>query len=225
MATPTPKHPDAGKPATIGSPAPKKGKTTRFSGESLMPNIGEHRHNAGVTKEFRYWVGVMPSCPVESLDLAGINFPKVNEKLIADPLRTHKKKRKPVVGALVWLTETKIRAMIERLPRTIIRFTDDPGQHEEPGTGQNIGDVAVRPRKGHVVTIPTAKDVAARRAKNKAVNTYTPRDGDEPAGRYMFAVLCEDQDNPERGDYYPDPIETTGIEWPDNLEAVADLLS
>ena len=192
-----------------------------------MPNIEAHSANTGVLKRYRYWVGVTPSCPVEGIDIAGVNFPKMNEKLIPDPQRSGETKRQGVVGALVWLTEAKIEKLRAHLPLTVIRFLKDPGAREEPGTGQNIGDNAARPRKGHPIRIPTPAEVRDRQKKGKPTRAYSPDMlRDVPAARFMFAQLCPNQEHPERGEYYPPVLEVTGLDWPDRIESlVADLLS
>jgi hypothetical protein len=220
------KNPDVGKPAVVNPPKTTIDPKTKISGSELVPDLDGHRAGAGVVVEYRYWVGVTPSCPVEHIDLAGINFPKVNENLVNDPLRTGMKKRVPVIGAIVFLTEDKIRRMRERLKRTVIRFIDsDSGAHDEPGTGQNVGDNHRRPRRGHVITIPTAEEIAQRRKTGKATRAYVPNANDVPAARFMFAQLCDDQERGSRGEVYPDCLETTGLAWPDEIdELTAGLL-
>jgi len=209
-------NPDVGKPTATRKAA--KASKTRISGSDLVPNLEQNRELKGVNHSSKYWVGVTPSCPVEHIDICGINFPKVNELIVDDPMRTSVKKRVPVIGSVVELTAQKIQMMRERLPRTVIRFLDDQGVTNEPGTGQNIGDNHVRPKRGHVITIPTDAEIEERRKKNKGLRTYTPSKNDVPAARFMFAVLCEDQERGSRGDFYPDVLETTGLEWPDELK-------
>ena len=216
------RNPDVGKRAVI-DPVVAVDMKTVVPGSALVPDIESRRRNGGVAKEFFYWVGVTPSCPVQHVDIAGINFPKVNENLIDDPLRSGTKKRVPVIGAIVRLNEKAMKTLRERLPRTVIRFTDDEGEREEPGTGQNIGDVFRRPRRGHLITIPTAEEVAQRRATGRPTREYVPRPSDVPAARFMFAVYCSDQTRGNRGDVYPDPLETAGLRWP--LELADELLS
>lgn len=216
----SPKNPDVGKPAVAVPPVRASGAKTKIDGSQLVPDLNKASRNAGgVLQSYKYWVGVTPSCPVEHIDLAGINFPKVNENLVDDPMRTGQRRRVPVIGAIVFLTEDKIRKMRERLPRTVIRFYDnDQGERDEPGTGQNIGDNHRRPRRGEPITIPSADEVEQRRKAGKPTRQYIPNPNDVPAARYMFAVLCADQVNGSRGDYYPETLETTGLEWPGELE-------
>lgn len=223
---PPKKNPDAGrraKPAQVEAPVAR----THVGGADLTADVTKLANDVGVVRQYRYWVGVTPSCPVEYIDMAGINFPKLNEIVMPSPQRNDMKIRKPVAGSLVWLTESHIRALRDRLPRTIVRFLDDKGVADEPGTGENIGDLVRHPRRGQVITIPQPADVAAARAKGRAVNLYTPDPlRDAPAARFMFAQLCPNQDRPERGDYYPDTLEVTGLSWPDDLaESLNKLLS
>jgi hypothetical protein len=224
---PPQKNEFAGKPAVaVAQDAPKMATKSKIGGASLVPDIASRSESAGISRRYRYWVGVTPDCPRESIDLAGVNFPKINELIIPDPGRTSTKKRVPVIGSIVWLTEDKIRKMIERLPRTVVRYTSDEGAKEEPGTGQNVGDVHERPRKGHLITIPTDAEIEAKRLKGRSVRTYSPDPRrDVPAARFMFAQLCADQENGSRGHTYPDTLETAGIEWPDDLGIPSDEVS
>lgn len=215
------KNQDVGMPAVAVRPGPEKPPVrTHISGKSLVPDLDDLRSNAGISLQYRYWVGITPSCPVESIDIAGINFPKINENLVEDPMRTGIKRRVPVIGSIVYLTEDKIRRIRERLARTVIRFTEDPGEQDEPGTGQNLGDAHRRARRGQVITIPTSQEVVERRKAGKATRQYVPGPNDVPAARFLFAQLCADQVNGSRGDVYPETLETTGLEWPDDIEGI-----
>ena len=40
----------------------------------------------------------------------------------------------------------------------------------------------------------------------------------------MFAQLCADQVNSARSTEYPEPLEMTGLSWPDKLEGLTNLL-
>ena len=215
--TDLPLNPDVGQPAIASAQEQPQSGRTHFDASDLVPDLEQQRDSLGVSRSYKYWVGVTPSCPHEHVDLAGINFPKVNENLVDDPMRTGNKRRVPVIGAIVDIDEHTILRMRDRLKRTVIRFLDDNGQSEEPGTGLNIGDNHKRPRRGQLITIPTAEETANRIARNKPARTYPPRAGDVPAARYMFAQICDDQQNGSRGEYYPETLETTGLSWPDEL--------
>ena len=199
----------------------RKDGPTKIAGDALVAKIGDP-DQPGVLREYRYWVGVYPTCPVELIHLAGIAFPKVSENLIDDPMRGPVRQRQGVIGSIVFLDERRIRLMLERLPRTVVRFTeDDKGAKDEPGTGMNMGDVHQRPRRGHIITIPRAEDIRLAKARGKPTHEYVPRQGDEPAAKYMFAVLCTDQERGNRGDTYPPSLAETGLEWPHPLPEAA----
>lgn len=210
-------NPDVGQPATLTAQNESPQGRTHIGGSDLVPDLEAHKSQLGVARGYLYWVGVTPSCPREHIDLAGINFPKVNENLVSDPMRTGNKRRVPVIGAIVMIDEHKIQRMRDKLKRTVIRFLDDGGQQEEPGTGQNVGDNHQRPRRGQLITIPTPEEIEERRRRGKPTNEYRPHPNDVPAARYMFAQICEDQQKGSRGEYYPDTLETTGLWWPDEL--------
>jgi hypothetical protein len=55
---------------------------TRIAGTDLVPT-GDYKK--ATQPEYKYWVGVHPRCPVEHVDVAGVNFPKVTE-LVGSPL-------------------------------------------------------------------------------------------------------------------------------------------
>lgn len=192
----------------------------RVEGSALVPNLSEHQ--VGIAKRYTYWVGILPKTPVESLAVAGVSFPKMNERLIQDPTNPEGKRRIPVIGALVDLTRDKLDLLAERIPNTVIRFLEEEAVKEEPGTGKNLGDLHQRARRGHLITIPSAEDVAERKKRGKATQQYIPREGDHPAARFMFAVLCKNQDKPERGEFYPDVLEETGLVWPEDVSYERD---
>lgn len=225
--TPAPiTNPDVGqRAAPAAATADMSTAKTNIAGSELTADIHARSLQQGRVVQYRYWVGITPSAPVETIHCAGIAFPKVTEQLIADQMRTGQKKRAPRIGALVWLTEQKIRLLRERLPRTVIRFLETRGEAEEPGTGVNIGDVAVRPRRGHLITIPTPEEIADRQKRGKPVRAYQPDpERDVPAARFMFAQMCANQKHPVRGEYYPECLEQTGLQWPEELAGLDDLL-
>lgn len=200
---------------TAGRRAPAKPEArTRIAGSDLTPATGPA---PGAARAYKYWVGLTPSCPRDYLDVAGINFPKVNELLIDDPTRSGKRRRVPVIGSIVTLDEATVLRMRERLSRLVIRFTDDAGETHEPGAGENVGDAHRRPQRGYPIRIPSQDELDAARASGRPLRAYVPQANDVPAARFMFAVLCDDQERGSRGEFYPDPLETTGLEWPDDL--------
>lgn len=190
-------------------------------GSSLIPKITPGQY--GVGEVFLYWVGVTPSCPVEHLTCAGVVFPKLNELLIPDPMRSHEKKRVPVIGGFAWIDRRTFDKLVETLPRMVIRFLEEA--KEEPGTGQNVGDNFQRPRRGIPIRIPRPEDLEAARKAGRPTNEYIPRVGDLPAAQFMFAQLCKDQKTGERGDIYPDTLDQTGLVWPGPDRAIDSMLT
>lgn len=215
----TSRNPDVGMPAVVEAPkTPPPIAKTKIAGASLVPDLDKSRKDGGVSRSYKYWVGVTPNCPVQYITMAGICFPKINENLVDDPMGGTIKRRIPVVGAIVTLNEVQMRRLLKKLPLTVVRFTDaDSGTQEEPGTGKNIGDVHQQPRRGQLITIPTKDEIDQRIATNKATREYTPQPNDVPAARFMFAQLCGDQERGSRGDFYPETLETAGLEWPDEM--------
>lgn len=211
--------------ATATKTPPKKPKNvsrpvtglTVVQGSALSARINE-RTAGGSIREYIFWVGAFAQCPVESLNIGGVNFPKVNEILEADPRRNGKRKRIPQIGALVRLRAEKLEILRDRISRTVLRFRD--GDHEEAGTGDNIGMAAQRAKRGYPITIPTEAELKLRRENGYTARPYVPEpELDRDAADYIFCILCDDQGRPARGSHYPDPVSVTGISWPSEDEA------
>ena len=218
IKTATPLRAAAAQPQ-VTTPAPAQ--TQRTPGTSLVPKITPDSSTA--TIEHVYWCGVLPSCPVEWIDAAGINFPKVTEELLPNPGQPGKYRRVPRIGSLVRVDVRRLKALEKALPLKVIRFLSTAEQDEEQrraeaeatanGRMKNLGDVAARPRRGYPISIPTEDDRKSGEERGRH-RPYVAKPGDEPAARYMFMVRCTDQRNPSRGDFYPEPLEATGLEYP-----------
>lgn len=191
-------------------------RTKKFEPELLVPDLARANREGGTGQEFWFWLGITQDCPVGAVDIAGVHFPKMQELLTDDPLGGPQRRRIPVIGGLRKITKREIDMLLEAIPRTVVRFTDDLPVSEELGTGKNVGDAHERARKGHLITIPRKEDIAAREAANRAAHHYTPSPRDVPAARFMFMHLCKDQSKGERGYAYPDTLDKSGIEWPEN---------
>ena len=186
-------------------PKPKTKRAKKPKGASLRADMSGHA--PGVLQQRRYWVGIFPNCPVECIDVAGVNFPKVNEDIVDNPLNPGgPKTRVPVIGTITFLSKAQIALLNERIPLVVVRFLN--GEQEEHGTGENRGDAHLR-RRGHLITIPNEQQMASPRNKRR----YIQRSGDEPAADFMFAHLCEDQENGKCGQIYPESLAETGLEW------------
>jgi len=194
-----------GTTATVPRTRKRKPKTisTKISGAALTPDLDSK--DGGSLQEYVYWIGVIPSCPVEHIVSGGQNFPKAQELIVNDPSKPSGKARVPVFGGFARFTDQSMRTLLERLPRLVIRF-----KTEDTGDGA--------PRKGHLIRIPTDEEVKHNQQAGRGTRHYRRHKFDEPASRYMFAVLCENQDQPERGSSYPDVLEKTGIMWPEEIE-------
>lgn len=188
-------------------------KRARFAGAELVPDL--ERHRAAVTTAYWYWIGALPGMPAEWVTLGGECFPKMEEDLVPHPKDPTKRLRLPRIGALVRLTRAKFDHIRDHLSRTVVRMTHEPAQVAVGPGVQNTGAPVARGRKGFLITIPTAAEVEQRRKANIALNTYTQDPRDEPVARYLFARLCDNQERGERGDSYPEPLEVTGLEWPE----------
>lgn len=181
--------------------APPSNAKTRISGDKLVPDLSG---KAKRSKEYWYWLGVRQDCPCSFLSCGGINFPKSQEIVTADPLSKGRSTRVPVFGGLQKLNEEQMGLIIKNLPLRVLRIT--PGENPD-GT-----------RKGHAVRIPTPELLEQRRKNSRPLMDYIAQPNDEQAAKYMFCVLCPDQDKPTRGNHYPPSLAEIGIEWPDEME-------
>lgn len=184
-------------------------------GSALAPsNLAGNREAMRDTRW--YWVGTLPGSPVDFVSVAGQTFPKLEEKISWKKDGTQL--NVPVIGALLALTKADIERMREALPRTIMRFTDgrgEPKSVDEIGVGEPVESAQDNYRKGFLITIAKKTEIEEAAKANRAVRQYSQRDGDEPAARYLFAQVCEDQEKPRRCDSYPEPLEQTDLVWPE----------
>jgi hypothetical protein len=201
------------KPAAKSPKSPKSPKVPaewKPKGSALVPDLEKNR--AVIRHTQWYWIGALPGSPVEAVAIAGQCFPKIEEHIIKAKAAAEQV-RYPVIGALVPLTKLDIDRMREALPRTIMRFTSK--ESAPSGSGSTVEHAIGQNRKGFLVTIPKESDAKEMLKQGRAPRTYEQRDGDEPAARYLFAQLCADQQNPARGQVYPDCLEQTDLVWPE----------
>lgn len=189
--------------AATATVAPKPEPKTRISAESLKPPLQD---SVSVTKQYTYWIGVTSDCPGNFLTCGGINFPKITDKMEPDPMKPGSQRRIPEIGCLHPLTQRQMESIIENIPFCVIRF-------QEPREGQEG-----KPRKGYPVRIPSPARIEKAKKHGTALPQYIQQPGDEWAAKYMFAVLCDDQENPLRGTSYPPTLAEAGLEWPDEME-------
>lgn len=203
--------------STIGrakKPKPEKPPRKKLSGSAFSVDLEQHK--AVMSREYWYWIGTLPSCPTEGAYAGGECFPKMEEVVLKDGAGGSR--RVPVIGALVKWDEDKIHLIRDRLQRTVVRFTDHGQKKAAEATGtvsDAMGDNGMNlRRKGFLITIPTAEEAQKRRDSGIPAIPYSRQALDEPLARYVFAQLCEDQERPGRGEFYPEPLEVTGLEWP-----------
>lgn len=188
-------------------------KRTVISGAKLSPDLSAS--SAVAQRSFWYWIGVTSDCPTEFLDFAGIHFPKTTE--LVSRGAGGETIRVPAVGTLMRLTEAQIRKIAARMAQSVIRFRSEPEQRDEPGTGENKGAPHYRAgRRGYPIRIPSAAEVEAVEKAGLPSTRYDPAPFDEPASRYVYCLLCENQEHPMRTHSYQS-LEVSGLEWPGDL--------
>jgi len=195
-------------------PKAEKPSRKKLDGSDFAVNLDHHK--AVMSRSYWYWIGTLPSCPTEGAYAGGECFPKMEEVVLKDGAGGSR--RVPVIGALVKWDQDQIELVRERLQRTVVRFTDGGKKSSAEASGtvsDAMGDNGLNlRRKGFLITIPTEAEVQQRRESGSPVIPYSRQAGDEPLARYVFAQLCEDQERPGRGEFYPQPLEVTGLEWP-----------
>ena len=209
-------------------------KTANTAGSKLVPDLAKLQK--GIIHEWWYWIGALPGCPREHLDIGSVDFPKMVERVSIDP-HSRDTRRAPLIGSIRKMNAAQLKKIEEDLPNCVIRFDltleedaasrvknaakcddDSPAQMQYgdqggPGSGLEVLDM-VR-RKGFPIRIPTDKAVADAKKAGGYLKMYSPNTKDEPAARYIFMELCSNQNRPQRSDFYPDPLEVTGLQWPD----------
>ncbi len=199
-----------------------KRASSSIKGSALVADLGKA---PGVEKSYAYWCGALQGCPSEAIECGGINFPKMTQLVMGQGQLTQ---RVPMVGAIKRLSESKLRLIAEQLPLRRIRFRAAPAapqkwdrSKKEMVDGEYDGtltDLEYVRREGRLVRIPSKAQVDDAIKKNRKPPSYVAGDFDEPAARYMFCVLCENQKNPATGLAYPESLEVTGLQWPDEAE-------
>ncbi len=210
---------------------------TRTAGAKLVPDL--KKHQKGIVGKHWYWIGALPGCPREHLDIGSVDFPKMVERVSIDP-NSRDTRRVPLIGSVRQLTLVQLKKIEADLPNCVIRFEqtfdeeaasrvkdaakcddDSPAQLQYGpvgGPGSTLEALDVVRRKGHPIRIPTDKAVDEAKKAGRHLKGYSPDLKDEPAADYVFAVLCSDQNQPQRSDFYPEPLSVTGLEWPDKQE-------
>lgn len=194
-----------------------KNHTTKLAASEFIPDFNAHKGFA-VANEHAYYLGVLGTCPVAQINCGGLNFPMRNDVFRDDPSRPGKKMRVGVVGGQNnKVNAHNIAALRTGLKRLVIRFTDEPAQLEERGTGKNTRAPHQKGRRGKIIRIPTPEQMAEAREAGVHVPVYVRQPNDEPAARYMYMHPCPDQAYPERGHDFT-TIEEGGIFWPGELD-------
>lgn len=193
---------------------------TNLPGSLLVPDFSAQ--SVTHARQYYYWIGLLPSCPRDYVTVAGLCFSKLNADQVAQDGSPNRKSLVPFPGAITIIDEARIRRLRDMLPRTVIRFYE---QGAESGIGENIGDTPNR-RRGQLITIPTEKEITWQQQNGKVVRRYDPRPFDEPFAAYAYAVVCEDQENPEPSSRtkYPPTLAEAGLEWPDEIKDLEALL-
>jgi len=203
------------KPVTVDAAvatAPEPSTTT--PGASLVPDLKSMTR--GVIGKWWYWIGTLPGCPREHLDIGSTDFPKQTEDVRVDSRgKTH---RRGQIGSVRELTHVQLQRIEDDAPQCVIRFDAKDDTPCPGGPGDGLDALDAPRRKGRPIRIPTNTQATKAIKDGRPMRPYTAEVTDEPAARYIFAQLCDDQNHPQRSDFYPDPLEVTGLEWPNTTQ-------
>jgi len=190
-------------------------KTTKVAAARLAPdfnNLPGETH----TSEHTFWLGITADCPRGQIDVAGLHFPKSEEKIVIND--AGKQVRVPVFGSInAKVTKFHFEELVKVLPRLVIRPSKSILQD---ASGQNTGDPVQRV-KGRLIKIPDAKMIAGYAEHGRKLEPYIQQPGDRPATEFMYFIHAP---KGVRGTEYQ-PIAETGLEWPEEIKAIEDLLS
>ena len=189
--------------------------TTKVPASQLAPDFNNIPGELELT-EHTFWLGVTADCPRGQIDVAGLHFPKAEEQIVINA--AGKQVRVPVIGAInKTVTRLHFEELVKVLSRLVIRPTKPVLQD---GTGVNTGDPIER-AKGRLIKIPDAKMIAGATASGRRLDPYVKQPGDRPATEFMFFVHAP---KGVRGTEYQ-TIAEAGLEWPEEIKAVEELLS
>lgn len=191
-----------------GSPLTEPDPKTTTPGASLVLDLD--KLTKGVIGKYAYWMGALPDAPREHLQIGSIDFPKMEEDVRID--KTGKTKRRENIGSIRWLTLVQIQRVEDDVLQQIIRFDGAGKSPGGPGDGLEVLDEPRR--KGIPMRVPTDANIEKAIKDKRPLRPFSAEVTDEPAARYVFMQLCADQERPQRSDFYPDPLEVTGLVWP-----------
>ena len=190
-------------------------KTTKVSASQLAPDFNNLPGELELT-EHTFWLGVTAGCPRGQIDVAGLHFPKAEEQIVINA--AGKQVRVPVIGAI---NKTVTRLNFEELVKVLSRLVIRPSKPVlQDASGLNIGDPIER-AKGRLIKIPDEKMIAGATASGRRLEPYIKQPGDRPASEFMFFIHAP---SGKRGVEYQ-TIAEVGLEWPEEIKAVEDLLS
>jgi hypothetical protein len=187
----------------------KKQNSNRVEAAALLPDFDNLPGDLQATYE-AFHLGLTHDCPLGQIDVAGLHFPGYNE--VIETNNAGQQVRTPGTGTVNRVvTRQHFDALVEVLPRLVIRFTSP--RTDEPGTGQNVGDPVSR-RKGYLIKIPDERMIAGATAHGRQLKPYVKQEGDEPAAKFMFFLHAPDGLRHQRFVSIAD----NGLDWPSREE-------
>ena len=168
-----------------------------------LPKVGN------VIKKRRfYWLGALPTLPVESVTVAGICFPKMTETIHVNPSDPIRPMRLPRLGEVVALTDAEIERLAQSLPARVVRLRETlvevlPAGVEMPTTAR------VERSRGQVIRLQGNAELEATGRIRKSV--LLPDDQPLAAFLYLVPELTLSPRLHAHGEPLPAPISETGL--------------
>ena len=168
-----------------------------------LPKVGN------VIKKRRfYWLGALPTLPVESVTVAGICFPKMTETIHVNPSDPIRPMRFPRIGDVIALSDEELEHLSRTLPTRIVRLREFPTESLPAGV-ELPGTARAERSRGQVLRLQGNAELEATGRIRKT--TLLP--DDQPLAAFLFLVpeMTLTPRLHTNGEPRPAPISETGI--------------
>ena len=183
-------------------------KTTTSVDPSLLAPDFDDIDGELIAEEYTFWLGVTADCPRGQIDVAGLHFPKSEERIIHND--AGKQVRVPEHGTInMTVTKYHFEELVKVLSRLVVR----------PSRSEDMDNPTQR-AKGKLVKIPTKAQVAGAAESGRKLKPYIKRTGDRPATEFMYFIHAPDG---VRGKNFQ-TIAEVGLEWPAVIQETEDIL-
>lgn len=204
--------PDLALPPEVETPPKARAKKAREPREArVIENVAPDLQAVPQESQRWYWIGVRPESPRSVVDVAGLSFCKITEK-VQRRGQNRETVRTEVAGTVLRLSDSQLERLAESLRRLVVRYIGAPAEN----IASSI-DRSDRPSgQALVLKIPTPEEIAARRSSGSpAFRPFEARVGDTPLAKFLYLEPCTGTDFRPRdpGRELPRPISETGVRF------------